>query len=179
MGDLVLQWADAFTGAAGAFGQLTGQLVQGLSGPQFNWNDYRRLLASYWGQERAYHHTAPISMNYGLHEALRLVLEEGLEARWRRHQENHLLLKAGLAELGLSIASQEGHQLWQLNAVTVPAGVDEGAVRKRLLDEFNIEVGAGLGPFKGKVWRIGLMGETSTRDNVHTLLGALKTCLKR
>jgi alanine-glyoxylate transaminase/serine-glyoxylate transaminase/serine-pyruvate transaminase len=136
------------------------------------------LLASYWGQERAYHHTAPISMNYALHEALRLVLEEGLEARWKRHQENHLLLKAGLAELGLSIASQEGHQLWQLNAVTVPSGVDEAAVRKRLLSDFNIEVGAGLGPLKGKVWRVGLMGETSKRENVQTFLGALKSCLK-
>jgi alanine-glyoxylate transaminase/serine-glyoxylate transaminase/serine-pyruvate transaminase len=136
------------------------------------------LLASYWGQERAYHHTAPISMNYALHEALRLVLEEGLEARWKRHQENHLLLKAGLAELGLSIASQEGHQFWQLNAVTVPSGVDEAAVRKRLLSDFNIEVGAGLGPLKGKVWRVGLMGETSKRENVQTFLGALKSCLK-
>src|SRR5262245_37089814 len=104
------------------------------------------LLASYWGQERVYHHTAPISMNYALHEALRLVLEEGLEQRWRRHQENHLLLKEGLKALGLSIASQEGHQLWQLNAVTVPVGVDEAAVRKRLLNEFGIEIGAGLGP---------------------------------
>lgn len=136
------------------------------------------LLASYWGQERVYHHTAPISMNYGIHEALRLVLEEGLEARWKRHKENHLLLKAGLVELGLSIASQEGHQLWQLNAVTVPEGVDEAAVRKRLLTDFNIEVGAGLGPFKGKVWRIGLMGETSKRENVQTFLAALKKCLK-
>jgi len=136
------------------------------------------LLASYWGEERAYHHTAPISMNYALHEALRLVFEEGLEARWKRHQENHLLFKAGLAELGLSIASQEGHQLWQLNAVTVPTGVDEAAVRKRLLTDFNIEVGAGLGPLKGKVWRIGLMGETSTRENVQTILAALKSCLK-
>lgn len=136
------------------------------------------LLASYWGQERAYHHTAPISMNYALHEALRLVLEEGLEARWKRHRENHLLFKAGLAQLGLSIASQEGHQLWQLNAVTVPTGVDEAAVRKRLLSDFNIEVGAGLGPFKGKIWRIGLMGETSKRENVQTILAALKNCLK-
>lgn len=137
------------------------------------------LLASYWGQERAYHHTAPISMNYALHEALRLVFEEGLEARWKRHQENHLLLKAGLAGLGLSIASQEGHQLWQLNAVAVPSGVDEAAVRKRLLSDFNIEVGAGLGPLKGKVWRVGLMGETSKREHVQTFLGALKSCLKR
>src|SRR5262245_14411159 len=85
------------------------------------------LLASYWGQERVYHHTAPISMNYALHEALRLVLEEGLESRWQRHQQNHELLKAGLQEMGLSLASQPGHQLWQLNAVTVPAQADEAA----------------------------------------------------
>jgi alanine-glyoxylate transaminase/serine-glyoxylate transaminase/serine-pyruvate transaminase len=136
------------------------------------------LLASYWGQERVYHHTAPISMNYALHEALRLVLEEGLENRWRRHQENHLLLKAGLKELGLSITSQEGHQLWQLNSVGVPEGADEAGVRKRLLNDFGIEVGAGLGPLKGKVWRVGLMGETSTPANVGKLLAALKACLK-
>jgi len=130
------------------------------------------LLASYWGQERAYHHTAPISMNYALHEALRLVLVEGLENRWRRHEQNHFQLKRGLAVLGLDIASQTGHQLWQLNAVRVPAGVDEVVVRKRLLNEFNIEVGAGLGPLKGKIWRVGLMGETSSPENVRTCLDA-------
>ena len=135
------------------------------------------LLASYWGEQRAYHHTAPISMNYALREALRLVLEEGLENRWRRHQDNHLLLRAGLKELGLGIASQEGHQLWQLNAVTVPEGADEAGVRKKLLTDFNIEIGAGLGPLKGKVWRIGLMGATSSKENVAKVLGALKTCL--
>jgi len=135
------------------------------------------LLASYWGQERVYHHTAPISMNYALHEALRLVLEEGLEARWQRHQQNHELLKAGLQEMGVAIASQPGHQLWQLNAVTVPAQADEAAVRKKLLGDFNIEIGAGLGPLKGKVWRIGLMGETSSAANVQTVLGALRKAL--
>ena len=137
------------------------------------------LLASYWGQERAYHHTAPISMNYALHEALRLVLEEGLETRWKRHQTNHLTLKEGLAALGLGIASQEGHQLWQLNSVSVPPGTDEAAARKRLLNEFNIEIGAGLGPLKGKVWRIGLMGETSSAANVKAVLGALGAALGR
>lgn len=135
------------------------------------------LLASYWGQERVYHHTAPISMNYALHEALRLVLEEGLENRWRRHEQNHLVLKTGLKELGLGIASQEGHQLWQLNAVTVPEGADEAGVRKRLLADFSIEIGAGLGPMKGKIWRIGLMGATSTAEKVQKVLGALKVCL--
>ena len=133
------------------------------------------LLASYWGQERVYHHTAPISMNYALHEALRLVLQEGLENRFRRHQENHQALKQGLREMGLGLASQEGHQLWQLNAVEVPAGADEAALRKRLLAEHNIEVGAGLGVLKGKIIRVGLMGETSKRENVIRFLAALRT----
>jgi alanine-glyoxylate transaminase/serine-glyoxylate transaminase/serine-pyruvate transaminase len=137
------------------------------------------LLASYWGQERVYHHTAPISMNYALHEALRLVLVEGLENRWKRHQQNHELFVAGLKDLGLSIGSQPGHQLWQLNAVTVPEGVDEAAVRKSLLNDHGIEVGAGLGPMKGKIWRIGLMGETSSPENVQRCLAALKQILKR
>jgi alanine-glyoxylate transaminase/serine-glyoxylate transaminase/serine-pyruvate transaminase len=136
------------------------------------------LLASYWGQERVYHHTAPISMNYGFHEALRLVLEEGLENRWRRHKECHEALRAGLKELGLEIASQEGHQLWQLNAVRVPPGADEAAVRKRLLTDFGIEVGAGLGPLKGQIWRVGLMGETATPKSVDQFLAAMKKILK-
>lgn len=137
------------------------------------------LLSGYWGQDRVYHHTAPISMNYALHEALRLVLLEGLEERFQRHRENHLALKRGLEAIGLKIASQEGHQLWQLNTVTVPEGVDEAAVRKRLLNEFNIEIGAGLGPLKGQIWRVGLMGETSKPEHVQTFLGTLKKILAR
>ena len=135
------------------------------------------FLASYWGSERVYHHTAPITMNYALHEALRLVLEEGLEARWARHQQAHETLKAGLARLGLSITSQEGHQLWQLNAVGVPDGADEAGVRGRLLNEFGIEVGPGLGPMKGKIWRVGLMGHNATEANVERFLNALGQCL--
>src|SRR5215510_8283850 len=135
------------------------------------------LLAAYWGQDRVYHHTAPISMNYSLHEALRLVLNEGLEQRWRRHEQNHLALKAGLDAIGLPITAQEGHQLWQLNAVRVPDGIDEAAVRKRLLSDFNIEIGAGLGPLKGKIWRVGLMGETSNKANVKAFLSALAEIL--
>ncbi|MBL4640702.1 MAG: alanine--glyoxylate aminotransferase family protein [Verrucomicrobiales bacterium] len=135
------------------------------------------FLASYWGSERVYHHTAPISMNYALHEALRLVLEEGLEARWARHQQAHEALKAGLAKLGLSIISQEGHQLWQLNAVGVPDGADEAGVRARLLSDFGIEVGPGLGPMKGKIWRVGLMGHNATTANVKRFLDALGQCL--
>lgn len=137
------------------------------------------LLSSYWGQERVYHHTAPISMNYALHESLRLVLEEGLEQRWRRHEQNHRKLKDGLNAMGLEIVSQPGHQLWQLNAIGVPPGADEAAVRRRLLDEFNIEIGAGLGPLKGKIWRVGLMGHTSTAANVDCFLSALKACLDK
>jgi alanine-glyoxylate transaminase/serine-glyoxylate transaminase/serine-pyruvate transaminase len=136
------------------------------------------LLANYWGEgARAYHHTAPISMNYALHEALRLVLEEGLENRWARHEANHNLLRTGLAEMGLGIASQEGHQLWQLNAVTIPEGADEAAVRAALLNDHGIEIGPGLGPLAGKVWRIGLMGHSSSEENVNRVLTALKELL--
>jgi alanine-glyoxylate transaminase / serine-glyoxylate transaminase / serine-pyruvate transaminase len=132
------------------------------------------MLASYWGQDRVYHHTAPITMNFGLHEGLRLILEEGLENRWRRHEQTHLALKKGLAERGLEIASQPGHQLWSLNSIRVPEGVDEAAVRKKMLTDFNIEIGAGLGPLKGKIWRVGLMGENSRKESVDAFLGALK-----
>ncbi len=136
------------------------------------------LLANYWSEgARVYHHTAPISMNYALHEALRLVLEEGLKKRWARHEENHHALKAGLDELGLGIASQEEHQLWQLNAVTVPEGVDEAAVRVGLLENHGIEVGPGLGPLKDKVWRVGLMGYSSQPKNLQAFLSATKTML--
>lgn len=135
------------------------------------------MVKNYWGQDRAYHHTAPINMNYGLHEALRLVLEEGLEARIARHKRNHLALKAGLNAIGLNYAVAEGIQLPMLNAVLIPSGVDDVAVRKQLLAEFGIEIGGGLGPMKGKTWRIGLMGETSSPRNVLLLLAALERCL--
>lgn len=142
-----------------------------------SWYLDANLLASYWGADRTYHHTAPISMNYALHEALRLVLEEGLEERFARHERNHLRLKDGLAAMGLGIASQPGYQLWQLNTVTVPDGVNEMLVRARLLNDFGIEVGAGLGPLRGKVWRIGLMGDSCTADNVEIVLNALDQVL--
>ena len=130
------------------------------------------LLASYWGQERVYHHTAPITMNYALHEGLRLALEEGLDKRFERHRKNHLALKSALETMGIQYSAQEGHRLWQLNAITVPEGVDEMAVRKKMLNDYSIEIGAGLGPLKGKIWRIGLMGETSSLENVKTFLKA-------
>jgi alanine-glyoxylate transaminase/serine-glyoxylate transaminase/serine-pyruvate transaminase len=135
------------------------------------------LIANYWGSDRVYHHTAPINMTYALHEALRLVLEEGLEACFARHRKNHQALKAGLARLGIEYATQSGHELPQLNAVRIPAGVDDAAVRKALLERFGIEIGAGLGVFKGKVWRIGLMGYSSRQTNVLLLLAALEQLL--
>ena len=135
------------------------------------------MIEKYWGAERVYHHTAPISMSFALYEALRIVLEEGLEARWERHRRNHEALRAGLAAIGLSIASQPGHQLWQLNSVAIPEGVDDVAVRGRLLQDYGIEIGAGLGPLKGKTWRIGLMGENSRPASVLTLLEALEHVL--
>ena len=136
------------------------------------------LLANYWGDgARVYHHTAPISMNYALHESLRLILEEGLENRWDRHKSNHLRLRAGLDELGLVLTAQEGHRLWQLNAVGVPEGADEAGIRTTLLNEHGIEIGPGLGPLQGKVWRVGLMGYSSSPENVDRFLGALKSLL--
>ncbi len=136
------------------------------------------MVRNYWSDSsRAYHHTAPINMNYGLHEALRLALEEGLEVRFARHQRNHQALKTGLAALGIAYAVAEGQQLPMLNAVQIPDGVDDAAVRSRLLNEFGIEIGAGLGPMKGKTWRIGLMGEASTSRNVLLFLAALENCL--
>jgi alanine-glyoxylate transaminase/serine-glyoxylate transaminase/serine-pyruvate transaminase len=137
------------------------------------------MIQKYWGAERVYHHTAPISMNYALHEALQLIEEEGLEVRWRRHEGNHRALKAGLAAIGLGIASQENHQLWTLNSVHIPDGVEDARVRSALLEEFGIEIGGGLGPLKGQTWRIGLMGESSTAANVLLVLSALERVLPR
>jgi alanine-glyoxylate transaminase/serine-glyoxylate transaminase/serine-pyruvate transaminase len=131
------------------------------------------MVEKYWGNERTYHHTAPITMNYGLHEALRIVCEEGLETRWARHQLNHEALVAGIEAMGLQMNVAEGSRLWSLNAVRVPEGVDDARVRAKLLDEANIEIGGGLGPLKGKIWRIGLMGSGSSRDNVMLILEAL------
>jgi alanine-glyoxylate transaminase/serine-glyoxylate transaminase/serine-pyruvate transaminase len=136
------------------------------------------LLEQYWGDERVYHHTAPISMNYALHEALRLVAEEGLGARFARHPRNQEALAAGLEALGLGLAAEEGHRLPMLTTVTVPDGVDEARVRARLLSEHGIEIGGGLGPLKGRVWRIGLMGESSRRAHVLTLLASLEDSLR-
>jgi alanine-glyoxylate transaminase/serine-glyoxylate transaminase/serine-pyruvate transaminase len=135
------------------------------------------LLDAYWGEERVYHHTAPISMIYGLSVALDLVLEEGLEARFRRHRAGHERLRDGLARMGLQIMPAEEHRLPMLNAVKVPGGVDEKAIRGRLLEEWGIEIGGGLGPLAGKIWRVGLMGESNRPASIDLLLKALETLL--
>jgi alanine-glyoxylate transaminase/serine-glyoxylate transaminase/serine-pyruvate transaminase len=138
------------------------------------------LVMGYWGSgqaKRAYHHTAPINALYGLHEALVMLEEEGLENAWTRHQRNYQALRAGIEAMGLSFLVAEAQRLPQLNAVVVPEGVDEAAVRARLLDEFDLEIGAGLGALAGKVWRIGLMGHASNMKNVMYCLGALESIL--
>lgn len=136
------------------------------------------MIMNYWGSDRLYHHTAPISMNYAFREALALLVEEGLPARHARHIHNHKALKAGLLALGLSYVPVESCQLPQLNCVRIPDGIDDLTVRKRLLTDWGIEIGGGLGSLKGKVWRIGLMGQSSRPANVTLVLGALETCLR-
>lgn len=137
-----------------------------------------KLLEDYW-LNRKYHHTISAPLVYALHEALVAVEEEGLEARWRRHEANHLALVAALGTLDLELLPPAGERLWSLNAVKVPAGIDEAGVRKRLLDECSIEIGAGLGPLAGKIWRVGLMGSGSTGENITRLTSALARLLHK
>jgi alanine-glyoxylate transaminase/serine-glyoxylate transaminase/serine-pyruvate transaminase len=133
------------------------------------------MIEKYWGEDRVYHHTAPINMSYALYEALRIVEEEGVDARLARHQLNHRALRAGLEAMGLSYIPR--HSLPVLNAIRVAEGADDAVVRRRLLEEYGIEIGAGLGPFQGKAWRIGIMGTSSTRRNVILVLAALESIL--
>jgi len=139
------------------------------------------LVMGYWGGggKRAYHHTAPVNALYGLHEALVILQDEGLEHSWARHQKNHLALRAGLESMGLSFVVDEAHRLPQLNAITIPDGVDDAAVRTALLRDYSLEIGAGLGVMAGKVWRIGLMGHASNSRNVLLCLAALEDVLAR
>jgi alanine-glyoxylate transaminase / serine-glyoxylate transaminase / serine-pyruvate transaminase len=132
------------------------------------------MIEKYWGSERVYHHTAPISMNYALHEALRIVLEEGLEQAWQRHRQTHDLLIREMRKLEIEPAVAETIRAPMINAVKIPEGADDAKVRSRLYDEFDIEIGAGLGPLKGKIWRVGLMGHGARAENVELLSKALK-----
>lgn len=152
-------------------------ILRGRSTPVANWYLDLSLLDKYWGNERTYHHTAPISMNYALREALRMVAEEGLEARFARHRANAELLWEGLEEMDLPLLVPYENRLPTLTTPKVPPAVDELAVRRQLLNEYNIEIAGGFGPLKGQIWRIGLMGYSSRRENVLLLLAALQKIL--
>lgn len=147
--------------------------------PVANWYLDMSLLTKYWGEERVYHHTAPINMNYGLREALRLVAEEGLEERWQRHRRNAELLWEGLKELNLFCHVEREFRLPTLTTVRIPEGIDGKAIARKLLNDYNIEIGGGLGELAGKVWRIGLMGYNSRPENVLMLLKALTEVLPK
>jgi alanine-glyoxylate transaminase/serine-glyoxylate transaminase/serine-pyruvate transaminase len=167
-----------------AFSERALDRVRGRETPVQSWFMDIGLVASYWGgagggAKRAYHHTAPINMVYALHEALLILREEGLENAWDRHQRMHAALAAGLEALGLSFVVPAGERLPQLNAVWVPEGVDEPSARGRLLEEFGLEIGAGLGDFAGRVWRIGLMGHGAREENVRACLRAIEAVLGR
>ena len=137
------------------------------------------MVEKYWGDERTYHHTAPISMNYALREALRIVHEEGLENRWARHHLNHRALVAGVEAMGLTMLCKPEDRLWSLNTIRIPEGVSDAGVRTQLLQDFGIEIGGGLGPLKNKIWRVGLMGSSSHRNNVLLFLNALEQVLSQ
>jgi alanine-glyoxylate transaminase/serine-glyoxylate transaminase/serine-pyruvate transaminase len=160
-----------------SFGDRAVSAMLGRKTKVQSWYLDLSIINSYWGSDRAYHHTAPISMIYALREGLRIVLEEGLESRYARHRRNHVALKAGLEAIGLSYIADPAHQLPQLNAVRIPAGIDDLASRKRLLADFGIEIGGGLGEFKGKAWRIGLMGYNAKPAAVLLVLAALEQVL--
>jgi alanine-glyoxylate transaminase/serine-glyoxylate transaminase/serine-pyruvate transaminase len=153
-------------------------VMQQRQTPVANWYLDLTMVEKYWGNERTYHHTAPISMNYALREALRLIYEEGLDARFTRHRRHAEMLWAGLAELGFTMHVPLEHRLPPLSTPRLPEGLDELTIRKRLLAEYNIEVAGGLGQLAGQVWRIGLMGYSSRQENVTLLLAALKTLMQ-
>jgi alanine-glyoxylate transaminase/serine-glyoxylate transaminase/serine-pyruvate transaminase len=162
------------------FSERAVEKLKGRESKVVSWYLDLSMIEKYWTDgERAYHHTAPISMNYALHEALCLVHEEGLEARWERHRRNSSALVAGLEALGFRLFAQEGHRLPMLNAVWIPEGVDDAGFRKALLEDYDIEIGGGLGEVAGKIWRIGLMGEASSRESIMTFLGALEALLQK
>jgi alanine-glyoxylate transaminase / serine-glyoxylate transaminase / serine-pyruvate transaminase len=155
--------------------------IKARTTPVTSWFMDLNLVMGYWGQgqKRSYHHTAPVNSLYGLHEALLILVEEGLEPSWQRHMKNHLALKAGLEAMGLTFVVPEAERLPQLNLVSIPDGVDEASVRQQLLEQYNLEIGAGLGVLAGKVWRIGLMGYASNPKNVLLCVNALEAVLSQ
>lgn len=162
-----------------SFSDAAADKIKNRSRKVQSWFLDMNLVMGYWGggAKRTYHHTAPINALYGLHESLVMLQEEGIENAWARHAHNHNALKAGLEALGLTFVVPETERLPQLNAVTIPEGVDDAAVRTRLLKEFNLEIGAGLGDLAGKVWRIGLMGHASRAENIVLCIAALEAVL--
>lgn len=162
-----------------SFGERALEKVRNRQSKVQSWFLDLNLVMGYWGsnQKRTYHHTAPVNALYGLHEALVILQEEGLENAWARHGRMHGALKAGLEALGLRLIVDEAHRLPQLNAVSIPEGVDDAGVRSRLLEEYNLELGAGLGALAGKVWRIGLMGHSARAENILLCVGALEAIL--
>ena len=154
------------------------QVLSARKGQVANWYLDLTMIQKYWGSERTYHHTAPISANFALYEALRIVAEEGLEVRWARHRRNAEVLWQGLEILGLELQVPLANRLPSLTTVRIPEGVDGAKIQSRLMADYNIEIAGGLGELKGKVWRIGLMGYSSRLENVTLLLAALEECLR-
>jgi len=161
------------------FSEAARDVIANRKTPPQSWFLDLNLLTGYWGggAQRAYHHTAPVNALYGLHESLVMLMEEGLEQAWARHERNHKALVAGLEAMGLEMAVAAGERTPQLNAVRIPEGVDEAAIRKQLLQQENLEIGAGLGPLAGKIWRVGLMGQSCTQENVVFCLQKLEQAL--
>jgi alanine-glyoxylate transaminase/serine-glyoxylate transaminase/serine-pyruvate transaminase len=162
-----------------SFSQRAVERISNRPTPIQSWFMDMNLVIGYWGSagKRSYHHTAPINALYGLHEALVILREEGLEQAWARHLKHHHALRAGFEAMGLGLAVAENERLPQLNVISVPDGVDEARVRSRLLAEYQLEVGAGLGALAGKVWRVGLMGHSCNLRNVLLCLSAFETVL--
>ena len=161
------------------YSQAAAKCVEGRNTPVQSWFLDLSLLMAYWDGDgaRAYHHTAPVNAMYGLHEALLMVHEEGIENAWGRHRDMHQRLLAGLDVIGLTMVVDEKYRLPQLNVVSVPDGIDEAKIRRDVLNRYNLEIGAGLGVFAGKVWRIGLMGYAARQENVTLCTNALRQAL--
>ena len=156
------------------FNERAVEVIRNRKSKVHSWYLDLSMIEKYWGSERIYHHTAPISMNYALHEALRIVLEEGLQSAWQRHRRVHETFIREMRRLEIEPAVAEAVRAPMINAIKIPTGVDDAKVRQRLYDDFDIEIGAGLGPLKGKIWRVGLMGHGSSEENVAILAKALK-----
>ena len=162
-----------------SFSEAAKEKIKNRKSKVKSWFLDLNLIMSYWEGEggRSYHHTAPINALYGLHEALLILKEEGLENSWKRHKDNHLLLKQGLEKLNIGFLVDEEDRLPQLNAIYIPDDVNDLETRQRLLNDFNLEIGAGLGVLAGKVWRIGLMGQSSNKNNIEHCLNSLSKAI--